>query len=116
MKHLSKAMLVSVLVLSFVLRSGAASAAGNTQAQKLKKVSLQPDGSVFVYGRKVWRNPDGCEANAYAVLAQEHTFYRENYALLLLAHAQEKGVVLRVDGCVSAAGRERPVMVGATIQ
>jgi len=116
MKHRMKLVPGLVLIAGLSLISGLGVAAGNSQAQKLKKVALQPNGNVFVHGERAWRNPDSCKAKNYAVLKSDHAFYRENYALLLLAHAQDKGVVLRLSGCVKASGKKRPIVIGATIQ
>ena len=103
-----------LLVLAFA--SSGSFAAGTTNIQLVKKLSLQSSGAVYVYGTKAWfKRVRKCNKTDFVVLLPGHKFYRETYAALLIARAQQIKVSLKVSGCAKAGGKTRQVISGVNM-
>lgn len=112
MKSSPVSYLLALLVASCVMLPATLAAKGTTNAQSIAKIILTSNGTVQVYGVSNWSNPDKCKSAAYAILKPAHKFYREQYATLLNAHAQQLDVKLQVKGCVLFGGKTRPIIAG----
>lgn len=105
-------MFLVILTISLCLLPLATLAGGTTTRQEIKKLYLAPNGSVRIYGTVAWTNKDKCQSTAFGVLKSDHAYYKNLYAMLLVAHADNIKVALTVKGCVKTAGKTRPVVTG----
>lgn len=112
MKSSPASYLLALLLAALVMLPATLAASGTTTAQSISQIILTSGGTVQVFGTSDWKNPDKCASSAYAILRPGHKFYREQYATLLNAHAQQLDVKLQVKGCARFGGKTRPVIIG----
>jgi hypothetical protein len=105
------------LVVSFLMTvaSSAAFAAGNAGNRAIKSMNHPDSTRVLVEANNtIWLNPDACDKSNQVVLAagqlNSYRIYQEMLAMLMTAHASERRVEIRTNGCLGVNGTSYPIV------